>query len=138
VIIDTPVIAPADWVDAWANARSRGHDQFDFLAGIDRGSVIEVLGHCWGAPGSTFLRTEVSETLASICAVFPSADWHEREISEMFGVVIGAGIPLLVRDERRHPLRKSEPLPKRQQRTWPGSRGAAPGVLPTWESSDGR
>ena len=132
--IDAPLTPPDAWVDAWAAAKADGYETFDFLAGIDRIEAIEVVGHCFGGAGSMFLRTTASEELASITRVFPAADWFEREISEMFGLPIGSGAPLLLRESLPAPLRKSVPLPARTETPWPGAKGAPPGVLETWRT----
>jgi NADH:ubiquinone oxidoreductase subunit C len=135
MIIDEPITPTDQWVDAWTTAKDAGFNTLDFLAGVDRGDVIEVIGHCFGPAGSRFLRTTANPGIPSIVDVFPAADWFEREIVEMFGVDIGSGQPLLLHDSGPAPLRKSVPLPARTQTPWPGAKGAPPGVLETWEQS---
>jgi len=54
------------------------------------------------------------EAVPSVVAVWPTADWHEREAWDMFGIVI-EGHPNLQRilledDWEGHPLRKDYPL----------------------------
>ncbi|MDQ1647706.1 MAG: hypothetical protein QOJ50_3890, partial [Cryptosporangiaceae bacterium] len=64
--------------------------------------------------------------LPTITAVFPGADWHERETAEMFGIEF-AGHPnpvkLLLPDQfDGHPLRKDFVLAARVAKTWPGAK----------------
>jgi NADH-quinone oxidoreductase subunit C len=66
------------------------------------------------------LKTKINETdegqasIESVCRVWPTANWHERETAEMFGIVfVNHPDPrkLLLPDEwQEHPLRKDFPL----------------------------
>lgn len=60
----------------------------------------------------------------SLVAVFPGADWHEREAHDMFGIVFDGhpGLePLYLPDAfAGHPLRKTYPLLSRVVKPWPG------------------
>ncbi len=69
-------------------------------------------------PAGQRLRVEVDvadgASLPSAVPVYPAADWAEREIFDMFGIVF-EGHPGLTRiympdDFRGHPLRKDFPL----------------------------
>lgn len=69
-------------------------------------------------PGPRRLRVQVwlddAETVASVVAVWPTADWHEREAWDMMGIRF-TGHPNLVRilmpdDWAGHPLRKDYPI----------------------------
>jgi NADH-quinone oxidoreductase subunit C len=56
-----------------------------------------------------------SARLPSVCAIYPAANWHERECAEMFGIVF-EGHPdprhiLLPDDWVGHPLRKDYEYP---------------------------
>jgi len=57
-------------------------------------------------------------------AVYPGADWHEREAWEMFGFVFDGHPSLrhlyLPSEFEGHPLRKDYPLLAREVKPWPG------------------
>lgn len=62
--------------------------------------------------------------LETLIGVFPGANWHEREIHEMFGISF-AGHPYLAKlylptGFEGHPLRKDYPLLARHVKPWPG------------------
>jgi NADH:ubiquinone oxidoreductase subunit C len=68
--------------------------------------------------GAPRVRVQVwlddGEPVASVVPLFPTADWHEREAYDMFGIAF-EGHPNLVRilmpdDWEGHPLRKDYPL----------------------------
>ncbi|MHB8643937.1 MAG: NADH-quinone oxidoreductase subunit C [Gaiellaceae bacterium] len=69
-------------------------------------------------PGAPRVRVQVwlddGVTVPSVIRVWPTADWHEREVWDMFGIVV-EGHPNLIRilmddDWEGHPLRKDYPL----------------------------
>jgi NADH-quinone oxidoreductase subunit C len=69
-------------------------------------------------PGAPRVRMQVwlddGETVASVVPVWPTADWHEREGWDMFGIRFD-GHPNLERilmtdDWQGHPLRKDYPI----------------------------
>ena len=65
------------------------------ITGIDNGEFFEFLYHFASPVANINLRTEIPRTdphLASICGVIPGAVLYERELQEMFGVVVD-GIP---------------------------------------------
>ena len=63
-------------------------------------------------------------TIATWTSIYRGADWHEREIWEMFGITF-VGHPHLVHmylpgDFEGHPMRKDFPLLARRVKPWPG------------------
>jgi NADH-quinone oxidoreductase subunit C len=136
----------AEWYEAVSRARDAGYEFFDFLCGVDEDAEhFAVVLHLWSLRerASLLLRTLVPKqdggqagqagqagqhggALASICALFPGANWHEREAFEMFGIVFAGhpGLaPLLLPDEfAGHPLRKDFVLGARAGKAWPGAK----------------
>ena len=73
--------------------------------------------HCREQNSRLFLRTAVSEEqprLPSITAVYPNANWYEREIWDLFGIQFEDHPDLrrllLPKDWEGHPLRKDQPI----------------------------
>jgi NADH-quinone oxidoreductase subunit C len=72
-------------------------------------------------------------------ALWPVANWHEREAFEMFGISFD-GHPNLIKlylpsDFQGHPLRKDFPLLARRVRPWPGIVDVEP--MPGGDDSEG-
>lgn len=109
-------VAPAD-LRASVQALKTGLDQWylSTVSGVDRGDVYEILYHFGDTAGSITVRTSIPKSdprLPSICAVIPGAILYERELQDMFGIVVD-DIPdprnLLMPDgwpENSFPLRK--------------------------------
>ncbi|HZI94202.1 MAG TPA: NADH-quinone oxidoreductase subunit C [Patescibacteria group bacterium] len=83
-----------------------------------RGKRFDVVYHLYSIPKNHRLRLKVQvgegEAVPSATAVYNAADWHEREIFDLFGVTF-EGHPdlrrILLPDEwQGHPLRKEYPL----------------------------
>jgi NADH-quinone oxidoreductase subunit C len=119
-----PETAPTASVDPGAlrehllHLRDRlGFDHLAFMTGLDKPaeSRVELIYRLfsWGTGLSLTLRTSVprdSARVASVSDIYRTADWHERETAEMFGVEF-SGHPdprklLLPDDIEGHPLRK--------------------------------
>jgi membrane-bound hydrogenase subunit beta len=109
-------VAPAD-LRASVEALKTGLDQWYLatISGVDKGDVYEILYHFGDPAGSITVRTVIPKAaphLPSICAVIPGAVLYERELQDMFGIVVD-DIPdprnLLMPDgwpEGNFPLRK--------------------------------
>lgn len=73
------------------------------------------------------LKVDVADddlTIDTWTDTYPGANWHEREVTEMFGIAF-AGHPnpiklYLPADFEGHPLRKDFPLVSRMVKPWPG------------------
>jgi NADH-quinone oxidoreductase subunit C len=85
----------------------------------DNGAELHVVYHLLSMTHNRRVRVEVSAPdsdphVPSVVAVYPTADWHEREAWDMFGIIFD-GHPALTRilmpdDWPGHPQRKDYPL----------------------------
>ncbi len=101
--------------------------RFDFLSsvtGVDRLGLpersprFEVVYHLYSLHTKRRVRLKVrvdeGEAVPSLTKVWPTANWHEREVFDLFGVPF-AGHPdlrriLMPEDWEGHPLRKDYPV----------------------------
>jgi NADH-quinone oxidoreductase subunit C len=110
---------------------SRAEEQFDLLedfTAVDwprREKRFDLIAILYSSPHNTRLRLKIpiaeTERPASLVEIWPTADWLEREIFDMFGIVF-AGHPglkrILLPDEwQGHPLRKDYDI-LRQDTAW--------------------
>ena len=145
------------WVDssAWVTAHSevlvQGGVRFEWMTATHLlGEVFDIVSRIANEDlsGSTVLVTRVEDAqIESVVDVYPVADFHEREIAQMFGVNF-VGRDSIERafdtDFGGHPLRRDFALASRIDREWPGvvepdvnaKRRPAlpPGVFPEWQS----
>jgi membrane-bound hydrogenase subunit beta len=87
-------VAPADLVAAVTVLRDRYDCAFlSTVSGVDKGETFEVLYHFASPVTTVHVRVETPRSdprLPSICSVIPGAVLYEREIQEMFGIVVEA------------------------------------------------
>jgi len=85
------------------------------ISGVDLGDAFEFLYHLGDEGGNLNLRTRIPKDaprLPSVCAVIPGAIFYERELQDMFGVIvenIPDPRPLVLPDDwpaGNYPLRK--------------------------------
>jgi NADH-quinone oxidoreductase subunit C len=110
---------------------SRDEEKFDLLedfTAVDwprREKRFDLIAILYSFPHNTRLRLKIpiaeGERPASLAAIWPTANWLEREIFDMFGIVF-AGHPdlkrILLPDEwQGHPLRKDYDI-LRQDTAW--------------------
>jgi NADH-quinone oxidoreductase subunit C len=99
------------------------HDEpaFDFklladLAGVDTGETMQVVYHLWSATSPDWLRViaigldREAPRVPSIVALWPGAEWLEREAYDMFGIIFEGNRDLrrifMPPDYTSFPLRK--------------------------------
>jgi NADH:ubiquinone oxidoreductase subunit C len=96
---------------------------------------------------SLILSTDIEASIESLIEIYPNVDFHEREVSQMFGVeFIGNRIfaPAFEIELTGFPLRRDFALKARAETQWPGAvepdetakrrPSFPPGVLPEWTS----
>ncbi len=121
------ILRPQDLVRVCRFLRDDPDLAFDFLSdvtGVDRLMLpensprFEVVYHVYSIHHGRRLRLKVQvdegEAVPTVTEVWPTANWHEREVYDMFGVPF-AGHPDLRRilmpdDWEGHPLRKDYPV----------------------------
>ena len=93
-------------------------DQLSCLTGLDNGSesgTIEVIYNLYSIPYDLHLMLKVelerdNPTIESVCGVWRTADWHEREAYDLLGIEFKNHPDLrrilLPADWEGHPLRK--------------------------------
>jgi NADH-quinone oxidoreductase subunit C len=92
-----------------------GYETLNWIAGVDRVTRLETVYHLYSWKTNTYfqLYVELPSTdaeVATVCDVWPAAEWLEREAWDMFGIRF-LGHPdlrriLLKDDFIGHPLRK--------------------------------
>ncbi len=128
----TALVPPGKVLDALRFLRDDPRCRFEMLldlAGVDRLSLpdpvprLEVVYHLYSIPRGARVRlcarvTEEDPRLPSATALWPAANWFEREVYDLYGVRF-EGHPnlkriLCHREFVGHPLRKDYPLRRRQ------------------------
>jgi Ni,Fe-hydrogenase III component G len=100
------------------------------VSGVDKGDSYEIIYHFGDAPGNVNIRTRIPKTdphLPSLCTIIPGNILYERELQDMFGIVVD-GLPdprpLLMADDwpaGQYPLRKDWKF-ERPQEIIPGGK----------------
>jgi len=99
------------------------------LSGVDwQDEGLEVVYHLWSIDKKHGLTVKTRVTyddpaVPSVAAIYPAADWHERETRDMFGIVFDGHpnlVPLLLPEDMtdHFPLRKDNPLQEIEE--WQG------------------
>ena len=121
----------------WLTATHNGGDSFEISLMLSNEDLTE----------SLILSTDIEASIESLIDVYPSADFHEREVSQMFGVdFIGNNNSSLAFEIELSgfPMRRDFALATRAGAEWPGAvepdenakrrPSLPPGVLPEWKS----
>ena len=135
------------WRAAHEDARAQGFGRCEWITAYDRDGIV-LVSHLVRANEVLVLTARLDGDYAdSVTEVFPSAQFHEREVSQMFGVQFAGHPdprPAFAIDLTAHPLRRNFPLLPRTQTAWPGAHEPdsagrrrptpVPGVNKEWET----
>ena len=85
-------VAPADLLAVVTLLRDRYDCAYlATISGVDKGETLEVVYHFASRAANINVRTEVAKAsphVGTICPVIPGAILYERELQDMFGLVI--------------------------------------------------
>lgn len=123
---DVTVVLPADaLVSVCEWLRDEAGLQFNFLAALTavdyfpRSPRFALMYQLYSLPNAAFVGLRIwvddrSLTVPSLESVYPNANWHEREVFDMFGISFEGHSDLrrilMPHDWEGHPLRKDYPL----------------------------
>jgi NADH-quinone oxidoreductase subunit C len=121
----------------WLTATHNGGDSFEISLMLSNEDLTE----------SLILSTDIEASIESLIDVYPSADFHEREVAQMFGLEF-VGLkdlsPAFEIELSGFPMRRDFALATRAGAEWPGAvepdenakrrPSLPPGVLPEWTS----
>jgi NADH-quinone oxidoreductase subunit C len=117
-------LVPGALIEGLTLLRDRPDLRFDFLSSVTavhwpkRERPFDVVYHLYSTTKRQRLAVKIDlaegEEAPTACGVWPGANWHEREVFDLFGIRF-AGHPDLTRilmpdDWVGHPLRKEYPL----------------------------
>jgi len=119
----------------WLTATHNGGDSFDISLMISNEELSE----------STILTTQIESSIESLTSIYSSVGFHEREVTQMFGVEFVGNLDTSSAFEIElsgFPLRRDFVLTTRVDAPWPGAvepdenakrrPPLPPGVLPEW------
>ncbi|MHC1567164.1 MAG: NADH-quinone oxidoreductase subunit C [Candidatus Syntropharchaeia archaeon] len=104
--------------------RDKGFDYLECISGVDykdRFEVVYILGS-YSGPQHVMITTELPKedpVIPSVTSIWIGADWHEREVYDMFGIIFKEHPRLsriLLPDSwEGYPLRKEYPIDREQE-----------------------
>ena len=84
-------VPPENLVEAAEHLKALGFDRLGMVTAVDRAEQFAMVYRLQSRSLSTavFLKTRVDRQVASVgslCDVWPAANWHEREVFDLFGI----------------------------------------------------
>lgn len=121
----------------WLTATHNGGDSFEVSLMLSKEDLSE----------SVILSTKTEASIASVSSIYPAVEFHEREVTQMFGfefIGLNDSTPAFEIELSGFPLRRDFALATRSDTQWPGAvepdenakrrPSLPPGVLPEWTS----
>ncbi len=144
-------VEAAQWKQAHAEVHTQGGVRLEWITAVHNGGdTFDVMSRIANEDVTTsiVLVTKIDkETIQTLIELFASADFHEREVAQMFGITFaGREETDLAFDTNfgGHPLRRDFALASRIDRAWPGAvepdanakrrPQLPPGVFTEWSS----
>jgi len=142
------VVSPENWV-AIHQELAPSFARFEWLTAVHHGEdnfVVSTMVSTIDVTESVVTSVSVVGVCASLVEVYPYADFYEREVIQMFGLVIGSADRANAFEVEfdGKPLRRDFALTPRQEIEWPGAvepdvnarrrPALPPGVFAEWQS----
>jgi NADH:ubiquinone oxidoreductase subunit C len=120
----------------WLTATHNGEDDFDITLCVSSEDLTK----------KTLVSSAITKSIETLCEVYPNVAFHEREVTQMFGVkFLGHETQLAFETQfDGFPLRRDFALSTRVHTDWPGAvepevsarrrTSLPPGVFETWKS----
>ena len=144
------VVENSDWQSQAAQLKQSGFVRCEWLTAIHNGGdafEISLMLATEDLSKSLILTTQIESKIDSLTQIFSSVDFHEREVTQMFGVEFVGNSNLLPAFEIElsgFPLRRDFALAARVDTQWPGAvepdenakrrPSLPPRLLPEWKS----
>lgn len=141
-------VTKEQWVSTHQELKSAGYVRLEYLtASHISENIFEIFSKLAleNLSDSLLVKTSITGEIDSIGSIYTAANFHERELAQMFGIKVigGKAIDLAFDvDFEGFPLRKDFALTTRQETAWPGAvepdekarrrPALPPGVFETW------
>lgn len=144
------IVEKSDWQNQASQSKQNGFVRCEWLTATHNGGdtfEISLMLSSKDISKSLILTTKIESKIDSLTHIYPSVDFHEREVAQLFGVeFIGNNNSDLAFEIELagYPLRRDFALTTRADSAWPGAvepdetakrrPSLPPGVLPEWTS----
>ena len=143
-------VTKSEWVNKATEMKQRGFVRCEWLTATHNGGNsfdISLMVSDEELSESRILTTQIESSIESLTGIYSSVGFHEREVTQMFGVEFLGNpdtAPAFEIELSGFPLRRDFALATRTDAQWPGAvepdenakrrPSLPPGVLPEWTS----